>query len=484
MKTMETEIVVVAAGPAGLCAAVQAAEEGAQLIVLEKSPVPGGAANMGMGPLGIGTKYQKDQMVDISVEKAFNMFMEYTHYQADARLVRRYFEMSGKTIEWLEDMGVRFAGAFKYFPKSEQTWHICMTDQGIGRGAASYMVKALMNRAAELGVEVLLETPGTGLVMEDGKLAAVMAKDKNGEEIRINCKAVIVATGGAGDNPQVIRDETGFEYGVNMFNFAIPGLKGDGIRMLREAGGAPTKMRMEMITFLPQSNELDPSIPCIFNQPNLMVNRLGKRFMNEEHMQNTTFTGNAISKQKDMMGFVIFDTATLKGYKKNGPDVVSFVHNPDNLDHFDEVVEHAVANNNTDLFYADTLEEIAQWCGIDDVDTFLDTVDEYNDMCDSVDSEFFKAKEYMKPIVKAPFYVARIRPGAYGTLGGVKMNENCEVLDKDWNKLPGVYVAGTDACNIYDDSYMFLLPGNTMGFAVNTGRIAGMSAAEYVQDAE
>lgn len=103
------------------------------------------------------------------------------------------------------------------------------------------------------------------------------------------------------------------------------------------------------------------------------------------------------------MGFVIFDAATLKGYKKNGPDVVSFVHNPDNLDHFDEVVEHAVANNNTDLFYADTLEEIADWCGIEDVDTFLDTVDEYNDMCDSVDTEFFKPRQYMKPIVKAPF---------------------------------------------------------------------------------
>ena len=43
-----------------------------------------------------------------------------------------------------------------------------------------------------------------------------------------------------------------------------------------------------------------------------------------------------------------------------------------------------------------------------------------------------------------------------------------------------LYAAGADACNIYDDSYMFLLPGNSMGFAVNSGRIAGMSAAAYV----
>ena len=48
--------------------------------------------------------------------------------------------------------------------------------------------------------------------------------------------------------------------------------------------------------------------------------------------------------------------------------------------------------------------------------------------------------------------------------------------------IPGLYAAGADSCNIYDDSYMFLLPGNSMGYAVNTGRIAGMEAAEYIED--
>ena len=132
MADYETQIVVIAGGPSGLSAAVQAAEDGAEVIVVEKAAAVGGAANMGMGPLGIGTKYQKQNMIDISVEKAFNMFMEYTHYNVDARLVKRYFEQSGETIEWLEDMGVEFEGAFRYFPKSEATWHIVKTDTGIG----------------------------------------------------------------------------------------------------------------------------------------------------------------------------------------------------------------------------------------------------------------------------------------------------------------------------------------------------------------
>ena len=108
------------------------------------------------------------------------------------------------------------------------------------------------------------------------------------------------------------------------------------------------------------------------------------------------------------------------------------------------------------------------------------TVDEYNDYCDGRDEEFFKNYRYLKKLRKGPFYAAAIHPGGYGTVGGIRINENCQCCDKDFEQIPGLYAAGADACNIYDDSYMFLLPGNSMGFAVNTGRIAGMEAAEYV----
>lgn len=111
MRQYETDVVVVAGGPSGLSAAVQAAESGARVIVCEKAAAVGGAANMGMGPLGIGTRYQRQQMNDITVEKAFNMFMEYTHYNVDARLIKRYFAQSAETIEWLEEKGVEFEGA-------------------------------------------------------------------------------------------------------------------------------------------------------------------------------------------------------------------------------------------------------------------------------------------------------------------------------------------------------------------------------------
>ncbi len=482
MANYEAQICVIAGGPSGLSAAVQAAEDGAEVILIEKASTVGGAANMGMGPLGIGTKYQRQDMTEITVEKAFNMFMEYTHYNVDARLVKRYFDQSAETIEWLEDMGVEFEGAFRYFPRSEATWHIVKTDQGIGPRAASFMNRALNERAQELGVTILLETAGKKILKdEDGRVCGVLATDKDGKEIEIACKAAIICTGGAGCNPEMIHQETGYTFGEDMFNFAIPGIMGDGLRMAWEAGADHVPVRIEQAAGVWGLDDLPMSVASIVFQPNLLVNKQGKRFMNEDHMQNTTFLSNAVSHQQGRIGYSIFDTSIVRNYIRNGVDVVSLVRaNPDVSD-FMQGAESAKELGNTGLYQADSIEELAEMLGIDP-EVLEETVDDYNDYCDTYDEEFFKRREYMRPIHKAPFYAGVIRPGGYGTVGGIRINENCQCCDKDFAPIPGLYAAGADACNLYDDSYMFLLPGNSMGWAVNSGRIAGMEAAEYIED--
>lgn len=479
MKEYNAQVAVVAAGPTGLSAAVQAAENGASVVVLEKAATVGGAANMGMGPLGIGTKYQKQSMNEITVEKAFNMIMEYNHYNIDGRLIKRYFEQSADTIEWLEDMGVEFEGAFRYFPKAEATWHIVKTDQGIGPRAASFMNKALYARALELGVTFLLETAGEKIVMEDGKVAGVIGVQKDGEKVKVNCKAAVICTGGAGSNTKLIEEETGLIHGENLFSFKIPGVMGDGLRMAWEAGADRLPVRVEMTSQPEALEEFTLGMTNVFSQPNLMVNLQGKRFMNEEQVQNTTFLANAILHQKKKMSYAIVDSSIVKYYVKHGVDVVSLVRpNPDVSDFYDGV-KIASQKESDNFAMADTIEELAEKINIDPK-ALRKTVDDYNSFCDSVDMEFFKDRKYLRPIFKAPFYAVKFRAGGYGTVGGIRINENCEACDAEFDPVPGLYAAGADACNIYDDSYMFLLPGNSMGFAVNTGRIAGMSAAEYV----
>ena len=108
MSEYQIQLVVVAGGPAGLAAAVAAAEKGVHVAVLEKRAIPGGLANSGMGILAIESHYQKEAGVDLTVEKAMKMMMEYEHYNIDGRLLRRYFGQSADTIEWLEGTDIEY----------------------------------------------------------------------------------------------------------------------------------------------------------------------------------------------------------------------------------------------------------------------------------------------------------------------------------------------------------------------------------------
>ncbi|MGZ1304686.1 FAD-dependent oxidoreductase [Lactobacillus delbrueckii subsp. bulgaricus] len=204
-EELTTDLAIVAAGPAGLAAAVSAAEQGVKVLVFEKEKITGGTANMGMGPLGINSKIQKANFNEISVAEALKNQMEYTHYRVNGRLVARYFKQSASTIDWLEGMGVKFAGAFRYFKESNATWHIVDPGDGkIGSGCASAMNKALTKRAEELGVKFYLETPVKGLLTEDGKVTGLVAESETAK-YTVHAKAVVVATGGYGSNAEMLK---------------------------------------------------------------------------------------------------------------------------------------------------------------------------------------------------------------------------------------------------------------------------------------
>lgn len=480
MKTMKSDVVVIACGPSGLASAISAAENGLSVIALEKAMNTGGAANMGMGPLGLNTAVQKEELSSITVEKAFDMFMTYTHWRVDANLVKQYFEKSADTISWLQDMGVEFFKASRYFPGSEATWHIVKPESGKpGPRAAATMIKRMTEHATSMGVKILFETPAKSLIKEDGKITGVLAETADGEEIRIDCKAAIICTGGFGANEALVTEKTGYIYDKDFFGFRIPGLVGDGMRMATEAGAGTTDIQMEL-AISTAGEHLTDAVRAAFNQPNLLVNLEGERFFNEEYFENATFAANACNIQKGRCGIMVIDESIKRQYVKHGVDVRSMVLNRENAEGFDEDLEVAIKGGNPYVFKADTLEELADMAGIKK-EAFLRTVDTYNYYCDTYDAQFGKRADYLKPIVKAPFYAAKFFPGAYGTLGGIKVNHYMEVVTQDFEPIPGLYAAGTDTCTIYGDSYMFILPGNTMGYALNSGRMAGENAAGYIK---
>ena len=492
MEELKSQVIVVAAGLSGLAASIAAAEGGAEVVVFEKSNTTGGAANMGMGPLGVGSRIQREHMVALTPGEAFRKHMYFTHYQVDARLVRDYYYKSGDTIDWLCDMGVEFCGVQRAFSAPENTraysdgeftWHVVRPEGGgmPGPRSATAMTKKMTERAKELGVKFYMETPVSEIITEEGKAVGVIAQDKDGKEIKALADSIIIATGGFGENPQMIKEETGYEFGKTIFNFAIPGMKGDGLKMAWKAGAGKVPAIMELMYQLPD-NMNHFVLDGAFRQPCLWVNKLGQRFMPEDQIANTTFTGNAISAQPGSAAYIIMDSKLLKKYKKKGPDIVSHVHPHDLYDHFDEQWEKDLAEGYEPIAQADTIEELAEKMGIN-VEGLVAQVEEYNDMCDAGYDEIFeKDRNYMQPVQKGPFYCCRQHVGAYGSLGGVLINHKMEVMTGDYETISGLYCVGTDACNIFGDSYPFILSGNTMGFCLNSGRIAGENAAAKLDE--
>jgi fumarate reductase flavoprotein subunit len=147
---------------------------------------------------------------------------------------------------------------------------------------------------------------------------------------------------------------------------------------------------------------------------------------------------------------------------------------PAKINDFAGEVQKAIDNGNSAIFIANSLDELAAKTGINAAG-LKKQVEEYNQVCETGrDDLFHKRTLYLKAVKEPPFYAGKAVPGGYGSLGGIKINHRTEVV-------PGLYAAGVDANAIFADSYIFILPGNTMGFALNSGRMAGENAVKYIK---
>ena len=264
-------------------------------------------------------------------------------------------------------------------------------------------------------------------------------------------------------------------------------------------GAGKTDVGIEMTYNSPGVSNLYKTLSEVMRQPNLMVNLEGKRFFNEELMNNTVFTGNAIARQTKRYGFSIIDENILNYYKKSGLDYFTVHHNVHTIENWDRELAEFLSGaekvgplgniQNIDkeaakgMFVANSLDELAEKTGIDPKELKV-TVEEYNNCCRDGDRFFNKNHRYLRPITGPKYYAGKQCPAGYGSLGGIKINDELRVLTQEAKPIPGLYACGTDACSIFGDSYCFALPGSTMGFAVNSGRMAGRNAVSHLDSDE
>lgn len=205
--------------------------------------------------------------------------------------------------------------------------------------------------------------------------------------------------------------------------------------------------------------------------------------MDESLTTNWPWAGNAGIKSGGV-AYSIFDEAILDSYKKAGIPVPAggqYMFAWSKLTKFDEEFQKEMDSKRGYVYKANSIRDLARQTGIDPK-ILAATIEENNHFAKmNKDLLFGKDPGLLRHIGKAPFYAVKVQPRSLGTLGGVKVNEKIEAVDEQGNSIPGLYVAGNDAGGLYGDTYDLMMAGSTLGFALNSGRIAAENALKYIK---
>ncbi len=471
-RTMSADVVVIGAGASGTAAAWAAAEKGLKVITLEKKAFPGGTGAFSEGIFAVESKLQRDWNYGLTKDEAFMKIMNYGHWRGNARMVRAFVDRSADTIDWMMKNGVKFEKLFSNYPNGLYTWHIYE-----GRGAG--WINLFQDKYKKAGQTLLTETWGEKLIEKDGRIVGVEATNKAGDKITINAKATIIATGGFFANKEMREEYLRFP---NADGLAQDGKTGDGIRMAWAVGAGKEGTEVQA-SYRPGPRGVGTTnhVSATAKQPHLWLSPKGERFCNEIIMLEWPFAGNALERIGGTM-YVVYDQKTLDHMtKEEGIDLGVGVMVPvgTKLSNFEKEWDAAVKAGWA--FKADTLEGLAKATGMNP-ETLKKTVDAYNGFCAvRHDGEFAKDAKYLREVKTGPFYAIKSVASTLGTLGGIKANERFEVVTQNEDPIPGLYAAGNDVGGMYGDSYDLLMAGSTVGFAVNSARIAVDSAEEYIK---
>ena len=473
IKEYSTDFLIVGAGISGLAAAVQARQLDLNTIVIDKNGFVAGNGGGVEGIFGINTKMQKAAGIHAEKEDIISKEAELGQYRADGSFWVDLINNSADNIDWLVNLGVQLT-------KVDDYHGTCMfpTFHWFKGGFASVgYVPYMKNKADELNVKFLLETSATSIIKENGTVKGVYAKTPDGY-IKINAKATLLATGGVGHNPDLL-EKQGWST-KNIHYCSMPSNTGDGYQMAMSVGAMDMlkespEFMMNYIQAFPHEGVhlyLDPingfmSLPS--GGPVVFVNQDGRRFVNENVKKfNLLYQRMAIKATK--VTYEIFTQRIFDELTKN-------------VENADKIVAKAVKENKgNSLFKANSISELAEKVNLPS-ETLVNTVNDYNSFCDNgKDLEFNKDQDMLISMKEGPYYIARLDPSNLIGLGGIGSNRKFEVINNDFEKIPGLYASGMDSTMQYRDVYTITLGGSACAHNVNSGRQAAKNAEKYIKN--
>ena len=484
----DPDVIVVGGGMAGMTSAITAAEDGAKVLLVEKTGTLGGT--MGGGTLsGTGTKMQIESgITDDTPEKFFDDFVRLNagyqeregvsadDYYWNQSLGMYYAQHSGECVDWIvEDLGA----TVKDRTPSQPTLYEPLNTPRVWSGdRSSYdkVLKAELQKYIDSGmVEVLLNTKADELIMDGEAVVGVKTTNTDGVQMDYKAKATILCTGGYGYSEELVK-----KYNFQNFTTTAPSFAtGDGFFMAEQAGGV--LKNMDFLTAYAGGLKVDDSLTKklsirVKDFPYIIfVNENGERFVDALGNEDGSSYDEITSwwKKGDNRVWIMLDQAMVDDLKAQNKPIIS---GDTEWKNFDEQLA-----NGTVLWSGSTIAEVAEKAGING-ENLEKTIEKYNEYAKNGYDEEFGRTRLMKEFTGGTYYIFETTPYIMITAGGPDMNDKGQVVNANGEAIPGLYQAGeiVGMANAFGRT--------TIGGVGNTGclvwgRLAGGSAAEYALEA-
>ncbi len=449
---IESDIVIIGGGTAGFCAAIEARKAGAEVVVLEQAPSPNGSLSVCAGNINFaGSPYQKERFIEDSPDNYYEDAME--GCKGDPAMWRKFMDNHLDTYDLIVGLGY----------KPIDIWLLPghkITRSHYFEGGGPQLLKLLEKGAKDNGADIRFKHKAVQLYVDmTNKRVVGLRAESGGKTVNFKAnKAVIISSGGFGNNPKMVTEFKGEEYAKRCLP-TMKGHTGEGLKMAMSIGVATShigtaampSIPMDAVTKIPDAITLHHTL-C----GSIFVNMDGQRYVNE-CLQIFPYLGEASFAQKGEFVFTIYDSVIR--------DMIHLI----NWEIFHE-------------FQDDTIEGLATQLGIEPA-KLVAGIKEYNDDIDQngYDTKFGK-KLLLGPhkippvkIEKPPFYGIKLMDCFTSYKGGLKTNTESQALDYNGNVVPGLYVAGECQGGLFaEGSY---LCGTMICYSMTFGRIAGMNAA-------
>ena len=443
---LSADIVVIGAGGAGMSAALSAYQAGAEnVVVLEQMPMVGGNTLLATGGMNAaGTSFQ--EAGDDSPDLMFEDTMRGGSNLNIPELVRIMSDESAYAVYWLNDLGAGLYRVGRGGGASAARFH----GPADGTAVGPAVVQTLNNSLQDAGIPIMLNTTATELLVDSNGAVTGVVIERSGETLTIYTTAVILASGGFGANSEMlVRYDSALD-GFGTTNHV--GATGSGIEMAREIGASI--LDMELIQTHPTVN---PETSIMFTEAMrgdgaILINKEGERFVDE--LGTRDVLSEATLAQTGNVGLLLFDSRT----RSNLGVIQSYINAG--------IIESG-----------DSPRALAEALGIDP-DVLEATIARYNELVEAGDDVDFGRTASMHVLEGPYFYAGITGPAVHHTMGGVRINESTAVMNYDGNEITGLFAAGEVVGGIHGDNR---LGGNAVSDIIVFGRIAGVTAADFVR---